>query len=113
MQECLFCKIAAGEIPSDRVYETDRVLAFRDIDPQAPFHAVIIPKRHIASAAEVTPENSGVVAEIFEAVSAIAGREGFDGGFRVVSNCGPDAGQSVKHLHFHMLAGRKFAWPPG
>lgn len=111
--DCLFCKIAAGEIPSTKVYEDDTVLAFLDIDPKAPFHAVIIPKAHIASAAEITAENSGVVAHIFEAVAEIARREQLAAGFRVVTNCGEDGGQTVGHLHFHLLGGRSLSWPPG
>ena len=111
--DCLFCKIAAGEIPSTKVYEDDAVYAFLDIDPQAPFHAVFIPKQHIVSAGEITPENSAIVARIFEAIAKVAKREGLDNGFRVVTNCGEDAGQSVPHLHFHLLAKRNLGWPPG
>jgi histidine triad (HIT) family protein len=111
--DCLFCKIVSGEIPSTKVYEDDAVYAFRDIDPQAPYHAVFIPKAHIGSAAEITPENSQVVAKIFEAIAKVAKRDGLGNGFRVVSNCGEDAGQSVPHLHFHLLAGRNLGWPPG
>lgn len=109
MNDCLFCKIVAGEIPSTKVYEDDTVLAFRDIAPQAPTHILVIPKCHIGSAAEITPENSAVVAHIFEVVSRIAQAEGLDKGFRVVSNCGDWAGQTVKHLHFHILGGRELA----
>lgn len=110
---CLFCKIAAGEIPCTKVYEDDAVLAFLDIAPQAPFHAVIIPKEHIASAAELTSENSAVAARVFEAVAAIARQQKLERGFRVVTNCGEDGNQTVGHLHFHLLAGRPLAWPPG
>lgn len=109
MQDCLFCKIIAGEIPSTKVYEDDTVLAFRDIAPQAPTHILVIPKMHIASVAEVTGENSGVVAHIFEVIPRIAKAEGLDGGFRVVSNCGDHAGQTVKHLHFHILGGKQLS----
>ncbi len=103
---CLFCKIAAGEIPSTKVYEDDTVLAFRDIAPMAPTHILVIPKAHIPSVDGVTAENSGVVAHIFETVPKIAAAEGLVNGYRVVSNCGPDAGQTVPHLHFHILGGR-------
>ncbi len=111
--DCLFCSIAAGEIPSTKVYENDDVYAFLDIDPQAPFHAVVIPKKHIKSAADITPENSAVVAKIFEAISEIAKQENLCDGFRVVTNCGEHGGQTVGHLHFHLLARRNLAWPPG
>lgn len=111
--DCLFCKIAAGEIPSTPYYADDKVYAFADIDPQAPFHAVVIPRRHIASAAEITGENSAAVAEVFEAIARIAAEQGLDKGFRVVSNCGEDGGQTVPHLHFHVLGKRLLAWPPG
>lgn len=111
--DCLFCKIAAGEIPSTKVFENDDVLAFRDIDPQAPFHVIIIPKAHIASAAEITAENSALVAKIFEAAAKIAAEQELEKGFRIVTNCGEEGGQTVGHLHFHMLAQRNLAWPPG
>ena len=106
---CLFCKIIAGDIPSTKVYEDELVLAFRDIAPQAPTHILVIPKAHIPSVAAVTPENSAVVAHIFEVIPQIARAEGLDSGFRVVSNCGDDAGQTVHHLHFHILGGKKLA----
>ena len=105
--DCLFCKIAAGEIPSTKVYEDEQVLAFRDIAPMAPTHILVIPKAHIGSVAEVTAENSAVVAHIFEVIPQIAAAEGLEKGYRVVSNCGPDAGQTVQHLHFHILGGRQ------
>ena len=111
--DCLFCKIAAGDIPCTKVYEDDKVLAFKDIAPQAPFHAVIIPKAHIASATEINAENSSVVALIFEAAAKIAAENKLENGFRIVTNCGEDGGQTVGHLHFHMLAQRSLAWPPG
>ena len=95
------------------MYEDDYVFAFRDIDPKAPFHAVIVPKQHIACAAEITPENSAVIAKIFEAVAKIAEQEKLEKGFRVVNNCGEQGGQTVNHLHFHMLSGRNLGWPPG
>ena len=109
MENCLFCKIVAGEIPSTKVYEDDLVLAFRDIAPQAPTHILVIPKQHIGSVAEITPENSGVVAHLFAVIAKVAEAEGLQGGYRVVSNCGADAGQTVHHLHFHILGGRKLA----
>ena len=113
MSDCLFCKIVAGEIPSEKVYETEDVLAFKDIDPKAPFHVIVIPKKHMASAAEITAENSGVIAKVFEAIAVIAKENKLDGGFRVVNNCGEDGGQTVGHIHFHLLARRNLAWPPG
>lgn len=107
MSDCLFCKIVAGEIPSTKVYEDELVLAFRDIAPQAPSHILVIPKGHIASVAEIDEENSAVVSHIFEVIARIAREEGLSGGYRVVSNCGDDAGQTVHHLHFHILGGKK------
>ncbi len=107
MDSCLFCKIIAGEIPSNKVYEDDLILAFRDIAPQAPTHILVIPKAHIPSVDGVTGENSAVVAHIFETIPQIARQEGLTGGYRVVSNCGGDAGQTVPHLHFHILGGRQ------
>ena len=109
MSDCLFCKIIAGDIPSTKVYEDDCVLAFRDIAPQAPVHILVIPKKHIASVAEITADNSGVVAHIFEIIPKIAAAEGLENGYRVVSNCGADAGQTVHHLHFHILGGKALA----
>ena len=109
MSDCLFCKIIAGTIPSTKVYEDETVFAFRDIAPQAPTHILVIPKAHIASVAEVTGDNSGVVAHIFEVIAQIAKAEGLEEGFRVVSNCGPHAGQTVHHLHFHILGGKQLS----
>ena len=109
MSNCLFCKIIAGDIPSNKVYEDDTVFAFRDIAPQAPTHILVIPKAHIGSVAEITAENSGVVAHIFEVIAKVATQEGLDGGYRVVSNCGAHAGQTVHHLHFHILGGKQLA----
>ena len=106
---CLFCKIAAGEIPATKVYEDDTILAFRDIAPQAPTHILVIPKAHIPSVDGVTAENSAVVAHIFETIPAIVKAENLTNGYRVVSNCGPDAGQTVPHLHFHILGGKVLA----
>ena len=104
--DCIFCKIIAGEIPSQRVYEDDFVYAIRDIAPQAPVHILVIPKEHIASAASITAENSNLAAKCFEAIAAIAKSEGLDGGFRVITNSGGDGGQTVFHLHFHLMGGR-------
>ncbi|MBE6946766.1 MAG: histidine triad nucleotide-binding protein [Ruminococcaceae bacterium] len=104
---CLFCKIVAGEIPSTKVYEDETVLAFRDINPMTPTHILVIPKMHIPSVDGVTAENSAVVAHIFEVIPTIAAAEKLVNGYRVVSNCGADAGQTVQHLHFHILGGRE------
>ena len=104
--DCLFCKIIAGDIPSTKVYEDDLVYAFRDIAPQAPTHILVVPKTHIPDCNGVAAENSAVVAHIFEVIPQIAQAEGLTGGYRVVSNCGPDAGQTVQHLHFHILGGK-------
>ena len=103
--DCLFCKIIDGEIPSNKVYEDDYVYAFYDINPQAPVHFLVVPKKHIESAAEITPENSAYTAKCFEAIAKLEKQLGLAGGFRVITNCGEDAGQTVKHLHFHVLAG--------
>ena len=105
--DCLFCKIVAGEIPSNKVYEDEKILAFRDIAPMAPTHILVIPKEHIPSVDGVNEENAAVVAHIFSKIPAIAAAEGLVNGYRVVSNCGADAGQTVKHLHFHILGGRE------
>ncbi|MCQ2455323.1 MAG: histidine triad nucleotide-binding protein [Clostridia bacterium] len=113
MEDCLFCKIIDGEIPSKKVYEDEYVYAFLDIDPKAPFHAVFVPKKHIKSPADINAENSLYVAKIYEAISAVAKSENLENGFRVVANCGKDGGQTVGHLHFHLLARRYLQWPPG
>ena len=112
MEDCLFCKIAAGDSPSDCLFEDDRVYAFKDIAPQAPVHFLVIPKEHIPSAACVDETNSALVAHIFEVIARLAKEQGLEG-FRVVSNVGESAGQTVKHLHFHVLSGRDMTWPPG
>ena len=109
MENCLFCKIIAGDIPSNKVYETEDVLAFRDIAPQAPVHILVIPKTHIESMSAVDSSNCGCAAKCLEAIAAIAKQEGLENGYRVISNCGDDAGQTVKHLHFHILAGKKLS----
>ena len=112
MSDCLFCKIAEGQIPSNKVYEDEVCFAFYDIDPQAPTHFLVIPKAHIGSVAEVTGDNSAVVAHIFEVIAKVTKQLGLDS-YRVVSNIGEQAGQSVFHLHFHVLSGRDMTWPPG
>ena len=109
MSDCLFCKIIAGDIPSTKVYEDDLCFAFRDINPQAPTHVLVIPKTHIASVNGVCADNSAVIAHIFEVIPTIAKAEGLVSGYRVVSNCGPDAGQTVHHLHFHILGGKELS----
>ena len=109
MEICLFCKIVKGDIPSTKVYEDEKVLAFRDIAPMAPTHILVIPKTHIGSVAEVNADNADIVAHIFTVIPEIARAEGLDGGYRVVSNCGSDAGQTVHHLHFHILGGKKLS----
>ena len=112
MSDCLFCKIAAGEIPSNKVYEDDQVFAFYDIDPQAPTHFLVVPKAHIGSVSEIDGGNSAVVAHIFEVIAKLTKEQGLES-YRVVSNIGEQAGQSVFHLHFHVLSGRDMTWPPG
>lgn len=112
MSDCLFCKIAAGEIPSKRVYEDEVCVAFYDIDPQAPTHFLVIPRQHIASVAEVGEDNAALVGHMLAVIAKVAKDLGLDS-YRVVSNCGEQAGQSVHHLHFHVLSGRDMTWPPG
>ena len=112
MSDCLFCKIAGGEIPSNKVYEDDLCYAFYDIAPQAPSHFLVIPKAHIGSVSEIDGSNSAVVAHIFEVIAKLTKEMGITS-YRVVSNIGEQAGQSVPHLHFHVLAGRDMTWPPG
>lgn len=111
--DCVFCKIAAGEIPAKKAYEDDVCLAFYDLEPQAPVHVLLIPKQHIGSVSEITTENSAVVAHIFEVAGRLAKELGLEKGYRIVTNCGEDGGQSVPHLHFHLLGGRTMGWPPG
>ncbi len=116
MADCLFCGIVAGDIPADVVRTDDRTVAFRDINPQAPTHVLVVPKRHIKNAGVVTPEDADVVAALVVAARAVADAEGFGGddrGYRLVFNVGPDALNSVDHLHLHVLGGRTFDWPPG
>lgn len=111
--DCIFCKIANKEIPSSIVYETDDIIAFNDIAPQAPVHIVIIPKAHIGSPADITKENCDIAGKMFLAASEIAKQLKLEKGFRVVANCGEDGGQTVGHMHFHLLAMRNLGWPPG
>lgn len=107
MSDCIFCKIIKGDIPSKKVYEDETVFAFEDINPMAPVHILVIPKKHISNMLEITPENSNVVAHIFEVIAEIAKEKKLEQGFRVVSNCNEYAGQTVFHLHFHILGGKK------
>ena len=111
--DCLFCRIVADEIPSDRVYEDEDVIGFRDINPQAPTHVLLIPRRHIADVHGLTEADAPILDALFSAVRRVAEAEGLDRGYRVVSNVGAEAGQSVFHLHLHLLGGRPMAWPPG
>ncbi|MEX0626454.1 MAG: histidine triad nucleotide-binding protein [Chloroflexota bacterium] len=110
--ECLFCRIAAGEIPADRVFEDEAVIVFRDINPKAPTHVVAIPRRHIASAADLTDADGDLLAALFSALRHVAGKAGLSG-YRILTNVGAESGQSVFHLHFHLLGGRSMTWPPG
>lgn len=108
-KDCLFCRIIAGEIPSTKVYEDENVFAFRDINPQAPVHVLVLPKTHIACADEIDETNADQIAHCFAAIAKIARSEGLDKGYRVINNCGEDGGQSVMHLHFHLIGGRKLS----
>ncbi len=111
--DCIFCKIINGELPSKKIYEDDLVYVFEDIAPAAPIHYLMIPKEHISSAKEITPKNSYVIAHIYEVVAKLAKDLKLEDGFRIVNNCGEMAGQTVFHIHFHLLAGRKLEWPAG
>jgi histidine triad (HIT) family protein len=113
MENCLFCKIAAGEIPSSIVYKDEHVVAFRDIDPKAPQHILLIPKRHLSSMDDLTSEDAQLLMQIFMTAKQIAHESGLEQGYRFLTNTGPDGGQSISHLHFHLLGGRKLGWPPG
>jgi histidine triad (HIT) family protein len=114
MNDCLFCDIVAGEVPSTRVHEDDAVIAFRDINPQAPTHILVIPREHIDSAADVTPAQDGIWALLLHVAQELARSEGIErDGFRIVTNVGRDGGQTVRHLHLHLLGGRPMTWPPG
>ena len=114
MDDCLFCKVVSGEIPSNKVMENDDVFAFRDINPGAPVHALVVPKQHIAGVTEIRPQHGPLLAALLAAANEIAASDGVtESGYRLVFNVGPDAGQSVFHLHLHVIGGRKMAWPPG
>lgn len=114
MSSCIFCEIAAGRVPAAVIHHDDQVTAFRDTNPQAPTHILIVPNEHVASAADIDATRGALVGHIFEVAREIAQREGIaESGYRLVTNCGRDAGQSVAHLHFHLLGGRRFHWPPG
>jgi histidine triad (HIT) family protein len=114
MSECIFCKIVAGEIPSEIVFQDDVCLAFRDINPGAPTHVLIIPKKHIATLNDLAPEHESTMGHILLTARQLAGRLGVaDSGYRVVANCNSDGGQAVFHIHFHLLGGRRLSWPPG
>jgi histidine triad (HIT) family protein len=112
VSECIFCRIVSGEIPAAKVGETDQVLAFRDVSPQAPTHVLLIPKEHLDSAAAVGVEHGEMMSDLFGLASLVADQEGLRG-WRLVTNVGPEAGQTVPHLHFHLLGGRTLGWPPG
>jgi histidine triad (HIT) family protein len=114
MSECIFCKMVSGELTPDVVLETDNVLAFRDLNPQAPTHVLAIPKRHIASINDLTAQDAALVGELYLAAQAVAAQDGLtESGYRTVMNCGEGAGQTVFHLHLHILGGRRMTWPPG
>ncbi len=113
MEDCLFCKMVAGQIPSDIVYQDEDVLAFNDINPQAPQHILFIPKRHIASMTDLTAADGPILAKIYVAAGSVAKKLNLERGYRFLTNVGPDSGQSVFHLHFHLLGGRPLGWPPG
>ena len=114
MADCLFCKIIAGEIPGAIVYQDDRVVAFKDINAQAPTHVLVVPRRHIATLNDLTPDDDGLIGEMTRRAAAIAKEHGHgDRGYRTVFNCNADAGQTVFHIHMHVLGGRRLAWPPG
>ena len=113
MSDCLFCKIIAGEIPSNKVYEDDEILAFNDVAPQAPVHFLIVPKKHMASLDDTTDEDAALLAHIMLKIKELAKQEGLENGYRVVINTGEDGMQSVKHLHVHVLGKRRLLWPPG
>ncbi len=114
MSDCLFCKVVAGEVPADIIYDNEHVLAFRDISPQAPTHVLIIPRRHIATINDLDAGDNELVGQLFLAAKEVAAQEGVDEvGYRVVMNCNEDAGQTVFHIHLHLMGGREMRWPPG
>ncbi|MBR0423772.1 MAG: histidine triad nucleotide-binding protein [Clostridia bacterium] len=111
--DCIFCKIINKEIPSKIIYEDDKILIFNDINPEAPIHFLVIPKKHIESAEKINSENNDIISYIFIKIAEITKKLGLKNGFRIVNNCGIDGGQTVNHIHFHILGGRKLSWPPG
>ena len=114
MTDCIFCKIINGEIPSDIIYEDDKVIAFNDVNPQSPVHFLVVPKEHIGSANDLDKDNACLIGHIFLVIGKLAKKLGIDQeGYRIVNNCGEDGGQTVPHIHFHILAGRQLLWPPG
>ncbi|MEW6554963.1 MAG: histidine triad nucleotide-binding protein [Actinomycetota bacterium] len=114
MEDCIFCKIASGQMKADVLYEDEEVIAFRDINPQAPVHFLVVPKRHLASALDLGPEDTGLLYEMFDAARKVAEAEGIaESGMRILTNVGKSAEQIVLHLHFHVLGGRRLQWPPG
>jgi histidine triad (HIT) family protein len=114
MTDCLFCKIAAGEIAAELVFKSDSVVAFRDINPQAPTHVLVIPRKHIATINDIGPDDTSLIGELYLVAAELARKEGFaDEGYRVVMNCNAGAGQTVFHIHLHLMGGRPFSWPPG
>ncbi len=114
MSDCIFCKIANGEIPSDIIYEDDEVIAFNDVNPQSPVHFLVIPKKHIPSANDLNKGNVSIVSHIFLVINKLVKEKGLgEKGYRIINNCGEYGGQTVNHIHFHVLGGRQFQWPPG
>ena len=113
MTDCLFCKIASKELEADVVFESDDVMAFRDLNPTGPTHVLVIPRRHLSSARDLSPSDGPLLAEMFTTINSIAESEKLEAGYRIVTNIGPEAGQSVDHLHFHLIGGRRMSWPPG
>jgi histidine triad (HIT) family protein len=111
--DCLFCRIAGGELDAEVVAESTDIIAFRDINASAPTHVLVVPKRHVSSLSDLTRADDELLGELVEVMNDLASREGLDRGYRIVTNVGPDAGQSVQHLHFHVLGGRRMDWPPG
>lgn len=110
--DCIFCKIVNKEIPSNIIYEDEKILAFKDLEPVAPVHVLIIPKNHISSANEITNENAEIISHIFKCIPKISKTLGLEKGFRIINNCGENGGQTVNHLHFHLIGGKKLGWPP-
>jgi histidine triad (HIT) family protein len=111
--DCLFCKISAGQVPATIVYQDERLVAFKDITPQAPMHVLVIPRRHIPDAHALTDADAGLLSRLFAVVREVADAAGLERGYRLVTNVGPESGQTVFHLHIHLLGGRRMAWPPG